>query len=92
MSFDQDFADARNIERLARRSVWEFHPLDAGDGPTIDAYKMRVAAPIVLWVPNFKSPNMIPKLGSTDEVRFRQVGKISKNRRLVKAHGDQLIG
>jgi len=53
---------------------------------------MRVAASVVRWIAEFKSPNVISQFGSQDQFGFGEIGQVSKNGGLVKAERYQLIG
>lgn len=67
MTFDQDLADARDIQGLALYVVGQAHPFHARHRTAIHANKVRVAAAIMVWVANFKSPNVVSKLRSADQ-------------------------
>ena len=59
VAFDQDLADAGDIERLLHLVVWKSNALHAGHRTAIDTDKMRMATSVMRWIANFEPPNMI---------------------------------
>jgi len=51
-----------------------------------------MAAAIVLGVPHFEPPNVVPKLGSKDQFGLGQVGQIAKDGGFIEPQGYKLIG
>jgi hypothetical protein len=52
---------------------------------------MWVTAPIVIWISQQKSPDVITEFGSNHQVGLGQIGQIPKYCRLVKSERHQLI-
>ncbi len=88
---DEHFADPGDIQMPTDCRSWQRHVVDARDASAIDANKVRMAAAIVLGVPHFEPPNVIPKLGSQDQFGLGQIGQIAKDGGFIEPQRYKLI-
>ncbi len=71
MAFDQDLADAGDVERLFHLFVWQTNSTHASHGAALDAYEVWMAAPVMGWIANLKPPNVVSQFRAANQFGVR---------------------
>ena len=71
VTFDQDLADAGDVEGLFHLLVRQIDSVHARNSPAFDAYEVWMAAPVVRWIANLESPHVVPQFSAAYQFGVR---------------------